>query len=166
MHHDNAYNALFLECLHFLFLECGGTIFSQNGSISSPSYSDPYKREEKDCIWVLNIDKTHKTTAHSTKTITLSFEEFDVGLKNPMTGNCEGDYLEIREGKGFLSPFLGRFCGYGTPHSITTFSESLYVRFHTTSQVLGMEDRIPRFKLQYKTDGISRIFYDPSELVV
>lgn len=67
--------------------------------------------------------------------LTLFFDNFNVGNgKSRTTGKCEDDYIEVREGKGFLSPYIVRYCGGESPSPVTTTSGSLYVRFHTSGK--------------------------------
>ena len=87
------------------------------------------------------------------------FEEFKVGHQDPNTGHCDRDYVEIREGKGFLSPLLATLCGHGIPEPITTFSESLYIKVYTAKEIAGLEERLPRFRINYKQDGMYLISF-------
>lgn len=100
----------------------------------------------------MNINETY-TNLRFARTLTLIFEDFEVGYRDPNTGSCDGDYVEIREGKGFLSPFLARLCGHRPPDPITTFSESLYIKVHTANEIPGLEERLPKLRIRYKQDG-------------
>ena len=117
----------------------------------SPNSTAGGKRPEKDCIWVINRNESISDVQFS-QTLTLIFEEFQVGHRDPNTDYCHQDYVVIREGKGFLSPFLTALCGHHLPEAITTFSDSLYVKLHTTSDVVGLRESLPKFRIRYKQD--------------
>ncbi|XP_065064826.1 tolloid-like protein 2 [Rhopilema esculentum] len=142
--------------------ECGGTLFSSNGYIKSSSSPRDGKNKEKDCAWIISRDKNPKSTK-ITATFTLLFEEFNVGFRTPTEGHCEGDYLEVREGKGFLSPFLTRLCGHGIPEPITTFSDSVYIKLHRTSDGNDLQKTPPKIKIRYKSDVCSKTFVGLSD---
>ncbi len=144
-------------CLVYCFLfpshlECGGTIFGDAGSFKSPRNPSSSEKKDRDCIWILNRKKSKKRSKFL-RTLTLTFNAFDVGIRNPITGECDGDYVEIREGKGFLSPFLTRLCGKNQPEPITTLSESFYVKFHTAVKPSGKEFSLQRVRSFFKMDG-------------
>ena len=87
--------------------------------------------------------------------LTLIFNKFDVGKpSNDETGHCEDDYVEVREGKGFLSPFIVRYCGKRKPAPITTVAGSLYIRFHISGKNRkNPTDTLGGFNVSFKTDG-------------
>ncbi|KAF0296268.1 Cubilin [Amphibalanus amphitrite] len=95
---------------------CGGTLFSLTGMLASPGYPDSYPNEV-DCWWRIG--------AALGNGIQLSFHAFDLEA----TDNCNGDYLEIREGRR-TGPLLGHVCGSTAPTNISSNS-TMYVRFHT-----------------------------------
>ncbi|KAF4532436.1 hypothetical protein B566_EDAN014438 [Ephemera danica] len=49
--------------------------------------------------------------------------------------NCQFDYLEIRNGGSSRSHLIGQFCGNSIPRTITSFTQSLYLLFHTDPSV-------------------------------
>ena len=149
IHYDGYYKYLLLSFL----LECGGTTFNGSGYIEASASSFGHKRKEKNCIWVVSRNSTSKIHKF-TKTLTLIFEEFKVGHQDQNTGYCDRDYVEIREGKGFLSPLLTTLCGHGIPEPITTFSESLYIKAHTAKELTGLKESLPKFRIRYKQDGM------------
>ena len=77
--------------------------------------------------------------------------------------------LQVRKGKGSLSPFLARFCGARIPDVISVFGDSLYFRLHATSRNTGVRNirrrdasqEQPRWKfaLRYKTSGMLYFFH-------
>lgn len=136
----------------FFFLECGGTIFAEQGSFTSANFPSQYPSDVKrDCIWIITTTKQQKLDKNDVKyprhqkhqrrrngkmtSLTLFFDNFKVGNgKSRTTGKCEDDYVEVREGKGFLSPYIVRYCGGESPSPVTTTSGSLYIRFHTSGK--------------------------------
>lgn len=127
-----------------LSTECGGTLFATQGSFTSANFPSIYPRDVKrDCIWIITTPSSQKNNnknlrSHGGKktSLTLFFgDDFNVGSeKSRTTDQCEDDYIEIREGKGFLSPYIVRYCGNRSPSPVTTTSGSLYVRFHTSGK--------------------------------
>ena len=166
----------------FSFTECGGTLFAEQGSFTSANFPSTYPSDAKrDCIWIItttqqkqqqqiNDPRQQKQRRRHGKmtSLTLYFDNFNVGTgKSRKTGQCEDDYIEVREGKGFLSPYIVRYCGDESPSPVTTTSGSLYVRFHTSGnntnnnakRLLGLNDGdknvalFTGFKANFKTDG-------------
>jgi len=144
--------------------ECGGTTFNNSGFIEVSSKSFKQRRKAKDCIWVVSKKRT-STDHRFTRTLTLIFEEFKVGHQDSITGHCDRDYVEIREGKGFLSPLLATLCGHGIPEPITTFSESLYIKIHTAKEIAGLEESLPKFRISYKQDECSKTLVGLSDTI-
>ena len=111
----------------------------------------------KDCIWIITTTKKEKYNNVYTA-LTLLVEQFNVGNpKSEITGECEDDYVEVREGKGFLSPYIVRYCGRESPAPIITMSGSLYVRFHISGKNANkVKDIFTGFMATFKTDGMYR----------
>ena len=101
----------------------------------------------------MNRNETSRSHRYA-QTLTLIFEEFKVGHQDQNTGNCDRDYVEIREGKGFFSPFFATLCGHSIPEPITTLSESLYIKLYTANEITGLEESLPNFRIRYKQDGM------------
>ena len=121
------------------------TIFSRSGSFKSPNHPGPYS-VSRDRVWIITTEKHHKNS------LTLIFQNFSVGT-NDRTGICKNDYLDIRNGKGFLSPYLIQFCGNVTPDPITVLSESIYVRLHSELPIYKSVGPKKGFLIKFKTDG-------------
>ncbi|XP_070539299.1 bone morphogenetic protein 1 homolog isoform X2 [Ptychodera flava] len=99
--------------------ECGGTLFQAEGYIMSPNY--PYKYPGNNtCHWVISVRESF--------TVTAEFQHFD--LPDKVNGECV-DYVELRNGRGELSPLIGRYCGNIPPNRIIADGDSLWVKFHT-----------------------------------
>ncbi|KAH8387553.1 hypothetical protein KR093_007741, partial [Drosophila rubida] len=108
--------------LSYLFVElpeCGGRIYGTNGMLSSPLYPLNYS-SGLDCVWQL-------WTAAG-RQMELQVELFEL----EETPGCRGgDWLEVRNGVSDQSALIGRFCGTRIPRRIPSFSNQLYVHFHT-----------------------------------
>lgn len=62
---------------------CGGKLYAQTGTISSPGYPDNYA-PGKDCVWIIS--------APTGKQIELIVKGFDLESDS----SCDYDFLEIR----------------------------------------------------------------------
>ncbi|XP_066927328.1 bone morphogenetic protein 1 homolog [Clytia hemisphaerica] len=137
--------------------DCGGTLFAVKGSFTSTNFPSRYPMDVKrDCIWIISTTQTKERNGKKTS-LTLIFDQFHVGNeKNRKTGQCEDDYVEIREGKGFLSPYIVRYCGNTLPSPVTTTSGSLYVRLHTSGKNNNKKSLTQQmftgFQADFKTD--------------
>ncbi|KAF4527383.1 hypothetical protein B566_EDAN015953, partial [Ephemera danica] len=101
---------------------CGGTYYVSSGVLRSPLYPSQYPHNLH-CVWVIEVPVVQK--------ILLNITDFELEADN----NCQFDYLEIRNGGSALSPLIGQFCGNSIPRTITSFSQSLYLLFHTDLSV-------------------------------
>ncbi|KAF4532444.1 hypothetical protein B566_EDAN014449, partial [Ephemera danica] len=101
---------------------CGGTYYVSTGVLRSPLYPSHYPHNLH-CVWVIEVPVVQK--------ILLNITDFELEADN----NCQFDFLEIRNGGSALSPLIGQFCGNSIPRTITSFSQSLYLLFHTDSSV-------------------------------
>ncbi|KAA0702234.1 Suppressor of tumorigenicity 14 protein -like protein [Triplophysa tibetana] len=92
---------------------CDKSLSSPTGDLSSPYFPSFYP-PLVDCVWNINIPPGKK--------IKIEFSMFRV--KEPMVdvNNCHKDYLEV-EGK--------RFCGEKAKHVLSSFSNTLQVKFHS-----------------------------------
>jgi len=69
---------------------------------------------------------------NQSKMLVLLIDELNVGLEDP-DGECRGDWLEVREGKGPISPYLAKICGSKSSSVLTVFHDSLHIRLHSTN---------------------------------
>lgn len=101
---------IYLMCLYLYFLECGGTLQEQSGTISShPSLNT--------CEW--------RISTNPGEVIVLSVKKFDLRSSK----NCENEYVEIRDGYGPKSSLIGIYCGgHKPPREITSTGNRLLVR--------------------------------------
>lgn len=109
-------------CLFVIFFltVCGGKFYAPTGIIRSPDYPDEYQ-SDKDCIFIIH--------APNGKQIDLHVKSFR--LEENIA--CLFDFLEIRNGGNNKSPLIGNFCGTEIIPNIRSFSNMLYLRFHTDS---------------------------------
>ncbi|KAF4524800.1 hypothetical protein B566_EDAN010175 [Ephemera danica] len=101
---------------------CGGTYYVSTGMLRSPLYPSQYPHNLR-CIWVIEVPIGQQ--------ILLNITDFELEANN----HCQFDYLEIRNGGSAQSPLIGQFCGNSIPRTITSFSQSLYILFHTDLSV-------------------------------
>uniref|UniRef100_A0A3Q4HHJ3 Cubilin (intrinsic factor-cobalamin receptor) n=1 Tax=Neolamprologus brichardi TaxID=32507 RepID=A0A3Q4HHJ3_NEOBR len=99
---------------------CGATIVTDDngGAIASPRYPAQYPPNQN-CSWII---RAQEPLNH----VTLSFTDFDLEM---ILANCSHDFLEILDGDNYDSPTIGRYCGSEIPHPVTSFSNSLVVKF-------------------------------------
>ncbi|EDV99540.1 cubilin homolog [Drosophila grimshawi] len=97
---------------------CGGHIHGSTGRLISPGYPLNYTNG-LDCIWQLSA--THGGQ------LELQLDLFELTA----TPNCNGDWLEVRNGGSNRSALIGRFCGTSVPRQIPSFTHELYLHFHT-----------------------------------
>lgn len=104
--------------------ECGGNLFGVTGMVMSPGYPLRYAGN-LDCVWILNVPQSER--------LEVQRELFQLHA----TQNCSGDWVEVRNGGSKESPLLGRFCGDNMPRRIPSFTNQLYIHFHTDSVGTG-----------------------------
>ncbi|XP_055841856.1 cubilin homolog [Episyrphus balteatus] len=102
---------------------CGGNYSLLSGSIQSPGWPDEYF-ESTDCIWVI-----HAPLGNKIELIPRNFS-LETSYKE-----CRDDYLEIRNGMTEASPLIGKFCGTEIPPHIPSFTNHLYLHFHSDASL-------------------------------
>ncbi|XP_032240944.2 tolloid-like protein 1 [Nematostella vectensis] len=122
--------------------ENGEILVESRGRLMSPNFPRPYPRS-RDLSWTILPRRMR-----SNDVLALVFEFFLVGTAKP-DGECEnGDYLEIREGKGELAPYLVKLCGARKPFVIAVPRDSLYVRLHATNDTVAIVTPSPTLSIQ------------------
>ncbi|KAL7057702.1 hypothetical protein AAHC03_016766 [Spirometra sp. Aus1] len=101
---------------------CGGQIKGNNGTISSPSYPNPYP-PNKECTWKIKVP--------ARSFITLTFNSFDIEQQ----ANCTYDYLEIYDGSSRKSPLLQRLCGNVVPQPVRSTGNTMFLKFACDSSI-------------------------------
>ncbi|XP_013116992.2 cubilin homolog [Stomoxys calcitrans] len=99
---------------------CGGIFKTLYGTIKSPNWPSSYAAD-LECIWTI--------TAPLGSKIELQVQNFT------LEPDCAGDVLEIRNGQYSHSPLIGRYCYDRIPSRITSFGNSLYLKFTSDSSV-------------------------------
>ncbi|XP_043916230.1 cubilin-like [Protopterus annectens] len=98
--------------------ECGGVLFGDHGSFTSPEYPGTYGNNT-DCEW--------RIRAPSGRVITITF--VFVSIDDP--GNCVHNYLTLYNAPDATSPVRGPYCGIETNIApFTSSSNQLFIRFH------------------------------------
>lgn len=148
------------------FPENGGILVGHTGNLTSPNFPKPYPKQQDFSWTILPAD------FNATQMLTLIFEKINIGSKEP-DGECGGDYLEVRKGKGQLAPYLAKFCGNKAPRVLAVFHDSLFIKLHSTNStkikpnptvaahqpLYGWRRRIVRevepvgFTMRYKVSG-------------
>uniref|UniRef100_A0A7G3AGB7 Cubilin n=1 Tax=Lutzomyia longipalpis TaxID=7200 RepID=A0A7G3AGB7_LUTLO len=99
---------------------CGGRFFSSFGYIRSPGWPDMYQ-DNKECEWIISVENGAQ--------IELKVKSFELEEH----GDCEFDFLEVRNGGKSDSPLIGKYCGTKIPGVIRSFANQLYVKFVSDS---------------------------------
>ncbi|KAG8573749.1 hypothetical protein GDO81_012532 [Engystomops pustulosus] len=109
---------------------CGGTLFGDHGSFTSPEYPASYGNNT-DCEWTV--------AAPSGRTISLGFPAFTID--DP--GNCEKNYLRIYDGPDAASTLLRTLCGSdGDLAEVNGSSHHMFIKFHADYAVIPSFFRI------------------------
>ncbi|KAH8276594.1 hypothetical protein KR044_004736, partial [Drosophila immigrans] len=122
--------------LSYRFVEpspCGGRIHGANGRLTSPLYPMNYS-SNLDCVWQL--------ATGTGRQMELQLELFELEA----TPRCDADFLEVRNGISNASALIGRFCGTNIPRRLPSFSNQMYVHFHSNDVRSGRG-----FRLSWRT---------------
>ena len=99
--------------------KCGGQIVTHSGSFTLPGYPTQAYPSNSYCVWVITLQDTSKA-------INLTFHGlFDI---QP----CFVSYLEVRDGDSPNSLLLGSYCGSVPPPTLSSSTNSLYIRFRSS----------------------------------
>ncbi|KAM9673713.1 cubilin [Trichechus inunguis] len=97
---------------------CGGTLYGDSGSFTSPGYPGTYPNNTH-CEWAI--------TSPARRPVTVSFDF--ISIDDP--GDCVQNYLILYDGPGADSPSTGPYCGADT--EIAPFvgsSHRVFIKFH------------------------------------
>lgn len=97
---------------------CGGTLYGESGSFTSPGYPGTYPNHTH-CEWTI--------IAPAGRLITVSF--YFISIDDP--GDCVQNYLKLHDGPNVNSPSSGPYCGADT--NIAPFvasSHRVFIEFH------------------------------------
>ncbi|TRY89102.1 hypothetical protein DNTS_004573 [Danionella cerebrum] len=103
---------------------CGGVLFGDHGSFTSPNYPGTYPNGTS-CEWSLK--------APSGRLVIITFNQ--ISIDDP--GDCEKNFLKIYDGPDTNSPSVGPYCGLET--DIAQFrasSNRVFVKFSAQTAVL------------------------------
>ncbi|CAH2282322.1 cubilin [Pelobates cultripes] len=99
--------------------ECGGTLFGDHGSFTSPGYPGTYSNST-DCEWYI--------LAPLGKYISLNFASFSIDGPE----DCEENYIKVYKGPDASFPLSGPFCGMGMNIApINSTSHEMFIKFHS-----------------------------------
>ncbi|XP_006894385.1 PREDICTED: cubilin-like [Elephantulus edwardii] len=97
---------------------CGGTLYGDSGSFTSPGYPDTYPNSTH-CEWTIS--------APAGRAVTVSF--YFVSINDP--GDCVQNYLRLYDGPDANYPFTGPYCGADTEIAPVAFSShQVFIEFH------------------------------------
>ncbi|XP_072507728.1 cubilin [Notamacropus eugenii] len=103
---------------------CGSFIITDSvGTISSPLFPAKYQNNQN-CSWVIQAQPPFNH-------ITLSFTHFEL----ESSSNCSRDFVEILDGNDYDAPLQGRYCGRNMPLPVTSFGNSLTVKFISNAYI-------------------------------
>ncbi|XP_067648024.1 cubilin homolog [Eurosta solidaginis] len=100
---------------------CGGKFSTRYGVVKTPYWPNTYD-DFMNCTWIISAPIGHK--------IELVIRNFSL---EAVSGNCNSDYLEIRNGDSMESPLIGKYCGRYIPARIPSFTNHLYLHFVSDS---------------------------------
>ncbi|XP_037366570.1 cubilin isoform X2 [Talpa occidentalis] len=109
---------------------CGGTLYGESGSFTSPGYPGTYPNNTH-CEWTV--------IAPTGRLVTINF--FFVSIDDP--GDCVQNYLILYDGPDANSPSSGPYCGADT--NIAPFEASshrVFIKFHAEYAVLPSAIRL------------------------
>ena len=97
-------------------------ITTSTGTITLPDYPNLPYSENSDYVWVIRLSEISKA-------IEITFQDrFDI----EDSPSCSHSYVEVRDGDGPNSMLVGRYCGSTAPSVITSSTNTLYIRFHSS----------------------------------
>ncbi|XP_033110748.1 cubilin-like [Anneissia japonica] len=108
---------------------CGGSRTTPTGSFTDVDIdSDGQYENNLDCTWLISVD--------ASKVVKISFGS-SIGIEAGIGGQCNYDYILIRDGFSPYAPLVGKFCGTIVPSDFIASSNQLYVKFHSDSGITG-----------------------------
>ncbi|CAH1646948.1 unnamed protein product [Spodoptera littoralis] len=113
--------------LHSDGKKCERSLYSPNGTITSPSFPDLYP-PSKNCLWEIVAPPQHR--------ITLNFTHFDLEGNNMYQQECEYDSVTVHSKLGAdVLRRHGVFCGSALPPPVTSDGSVLRVQFTSDGSV-------------------------------
>jgi len=96
--------------------QCGGTLKSFNGTLTTPNYPNAYPPNTV-CTWIIKADSKHQ--------VKLAFQSFNIEKHE----SCLYDKLTIRDGENSKSKITTEACGDVRPGNVISKTGSLWIRF-------------------------------------
>ncbi|KAI8487746.1 Domain first found in C1r, C1s, uEGF, and bone morphogenetic protein [Branchiostoma belcheri] len=100
--------------------ECGGSLTSQHGVITSPDYPAPYPTDS-DCTWNITVPQGH--------VVLLTFDRIDLNPFPDAPEKCYLHMIEVYNGTDQAANLMGRFCGQTPPPAMMSGGEVMTVKF-------------------------------------
>ncbi|XP_077347020.1 cubilin isoform X1 [Lithobates pipiens] len=109
---------------------CGGTLFGDHGSFTSPDYPGTYSNNT-DCEWTIVVPMR--------RAVGINLAAFSIDD----LGDCANNYLKFYNGPSSSSPLIRTFCGLdGNIASFNSTSHQVFVKFHADSVTLPSYFRV------------------------
>ncbi|KAG7219563.1 hypothetical protein INR49_018990 [Caranx melampygus] len=103
---------------------CGGTLYGDHGSFSSPNYPGTYPNNTR-CEWSI--------VAPRGRVVTVTFAQ--ISIDDP--GDCQSNFLSLYDGPDASSPPVGPYCGVETDVApFTASSHHVYIVFQAQFSTL------------------------------
>ncbi|KAM3922254.1 membrane frizzled-related protein isoform 1-T2 [Leptodactylus fuscus] len=103
--------------------DCGGSLNTLQGSISSPKHPEHYP-EKTVCRWVISVPEG--------LIIQIQFHNFSLESE---TG-CSYDYVEVHDSAGLgIASLMGRFCGSDIPPTFTSSGAHMTILFVADEEI-------------------------------
>ncbi|XP_066264368.1 CUB domain-containing protein 2-like [Branchiostoma lanceolatum] len=100
--------------------ECGGSLTSQHGVITSPNYPAPYPTET-DCTWNITVSQGH--------VVLLTFDRIDLNPFPDAPEKCYLHMIEVYNGTEEATNLMGKFCGQTPPPALMSGGDTMVVKF-------------------------------------
>ncbi|KAL1493429.1 hypothetical protein ABEB36_011486 [Hypothenemus hampei] len=126
----------FIATYSVLDSNCGGTLETPNGYITSPGWPKKYT-SAGECEWLVDIGPGN--------TIILTF----LNLNIPESENCNWDFIEIREGSK-MGKLVALLCGSQIPTNVSV-TGPMYLVFKSNGMLPESDQREKGFFVEYAT---------------
>ncbi|GIY46955.1 tolloid-like protein 1, partial [Caerostris darwini] len=104
---------------------CGGSIYAEEGVISSPLYPQAYKRNSE-CVWHIKVPGYH--------TVKMEFNSFHLNS----TAGCDSNYVELYDGAtDQIADRVVRYCGTDHPGIHISKTNEVTIKFKSDSNNEG-----------------------------
>ncbi|XP_055944726.1 cubilin-like isoform X2 [Argiope bruennichi] len=115
---------------------CGGTIYAEEGLITSPLYPQTYNRNSE-CLWHVTVPGYH--------TVKIEFKALHLNSSR----GCDSNYVELYDGSSDqISDRVVRYCGADIPGIHISRANEVTIKFKSNANNAG-----PGFSLTFKTNA-------------